>query len=117
MQRQDAQRALYGDSPPPRHYVRHGDFVTKYTTSLNGMGALDHPNEASAIRFIKIYTIIFVPAVISSYCDHITLEYVEGQMLRQAWPVLTTDQRANIIIQLRGYIAQLQALSGTHLAA
>ncbi|KAI1420851.1 hypothetical protein F5Y12DRAFT_719072 [Xylaria sp. FL1777] len=45
----------------------------------------------------------------------ITLEYIEGQTLQQAWPVLTPDQRLDILDQLRGYIAQLRALKGTQL--
>ncbi|KAL2021796.1 hypothetical protein VTK56DRAFT_6570 [Thermocarpiscus australiensis] len=38
------------------------------------------------------------------------MKYVEGQTLRQAWPVLTSDQRSNILAELRGYIAQLRAI-------
>ncbi|OAA68588.1 Protein kinase-like domain protein [Niveomyces insectorum RCEF 264] len=133
MRRQDARRALYGDSPPPprqpapypegdliyhcnnRYVVRHGDFVTKYTTSGDGMGAREHPNEAVAMRFVQANTTIPVPAVIRSDWDRITMEYVEGQTLRQAWAVLTPGERATIMDQLRGYVAQLQALAGTQL--
>lgn len=129
MRRRDARQALYGDAPPParqpvpypegemihhlmhRYVVRHGDHVTKYTTFGGGLGVGDHPNEALAMRFVKEHTTIPVPAVISSDWDRITMEYVEGQTLRQAWPILTPEQRAGILDQLRGYLAQLQALT------
>ena len=124
--------ALYGQNPPPprerapfpegdliyccneRYVVRHGDAITKYTTNPHGMGARDHPNEASALRFVKAHTTIPVPQVISSDWDRITMEYIEGQTLQQAWPVLTPDQRSAILDQLRDYIAQMRALGGDH---
>ncbi|OIW26255.1 kinase-like protein [Coniochaeta ligniaria NRRL 30616] len=131
--RQDRRQALFGDSPPPprqhapypegdiiyhskdRYIVRHGDTITKYTTCSDGMGANDHPNEALALRFVKEHTSIPVPQVVSSDWDRITMEYVEGQTLQQAWPVLTPDQRSDIMAQLSDYIAQMRALSGIHL--
>lgn len=133
MMRQDRIKALFGDSPPPprqpapypegdiiyhcnaRYVVRHGNTVTKYTTSSHGMGANDYPNEALALRFVKAHTTIPVPEVISSAWDRVTMEYIEGQTLQQAWSVLTDDQRSDIMAQLRGYIAQMRALGGIHL--
>ncbi|KAL6919007.1 hypothetical protein FSST1_003033 [Fusarium sambucinum] len=79
------------------------------------MGANDHPNEAQVLRFVKEHTTIPVPEVISSDWDRITMEYVEGQTLQQAWPVLTPDQQSNILGELSGYIAQMRALGGIHL--
>lgn len=79
MMRQDRIKALFGDSPPPprqpapypegdiiyhcnaRYIVRHGNTITKYTTSSHGMGANDHSNEALALRFVKAHTTIPVP--------------------------------------------------------
>ncbi|QPG97664.1 hypothetical protein C2857_006686 [Epichloe festucae Fl1] len=130
---QDRTQALFGDSPPPRRHpapypegeiiyhcndryvVRHGDTITKYTTFPNGMGANDHPNEALALHFINTHTTIPVPEVISSDWDRITMKYIEGQTLQQAWPVLTPDQRSNILAQLSDYIAQMRALRGIYL--
>ncbi|KAJ4200837.1 hypothetical protein NW759_015752 [Fusarium solani] len=85
MRNKDRTQALDGDSPPPprqpapypegdvihhildRYAVRHGSHVTKYTTSPHGMGGVNgHPNEAVALRFVKTYTTIPVPEVISS---------------------------------------------------
>ncbi|KAI0868059.1 kinase-like domain-containing protein [Hypoxylon argillaceum] len=128
---QDRRQALFGDSPPPprqpapypegdliyrcnaRYVVLHDNKITKYTTNRDGMGATDHPNEAMVLRFVKANTTIPVPEVLSSDWDRITMEYIEGQTLQQAWPVLTPDQRSGILDQLRGYIAQLRALKGT----
>lgn len=129
MCRADRTRALHGYSPPPdhqpapypsddiiynrdRHYVvRHGDTVTKYTTFRDGLaGAKDHPNEALAPRFVKVHTTIPVPTVVSSDWGRITVEYVEGQMLQQPWPVMSSEQRATVRDELRGYIAQPRAL-------
>lgn len=131
MKLEDLRAALFGDSPPPsrqpapypeaevlyrcnaRHVVRHGSTVTKYTTSPDGLGAKDRPNEAMALRFVKAHTTIPVPEVVSSAWDRITMEYIEGQTLRQAWPVLTPDERSVILDELKGYIAQMRVLSGT----
>lgn len=126
-------RAMYGDNPPParqpapfpdgdiiyncnyRYVVRHGDTITKLTTHEHGFGASDTPNEALALRFIRENTTIPVPEVISSDWDRVTMEYIEGQTLRQAWPVLTPSERSEIMAQLRDYIAQLRALPGIYL--
>ncbi|KAL2757325.1 hypothetical protein ACRALDRAFT_1060724 [Sodiomyces alcalophilus JCM 7366] len=133
MRQQDATFARFGDSPPPprepapypegevihqclnRWIVRHGDTVTKYTTYPHGLDGSDYPNEARALRFIKEHTTIPVPELISSDWDRVTMQYIEGQTLRQAWPVLTPDQRSDILAQLSGYLAQLRALGGIHL--
>ncbi|POR34215.1 Uncharacterized protein TPAR_05585 [Tolypocladium paradoxum] len=131
--RQDRTQALFGDSPPPprqpapypqgeiiyhcnnRYVVRHGDTITKYTICPHGMGANDHPSEALALRFVKEHTTIPVPSIVSSDWDRITMEYVEGQTLQQAWPVLTPDQRCDILAQLSDYITQMRALGGIYL--
>ncbi|KAG8674265.1 hypothetical protein FPOAC2_00271 [Fusarium poae] len=133
MREKDRVQALYGESPPPqrqpapypegdilyhcnnRYLVRHGNQVTKYTTFSDGLGAKDHPNEAQALRFVKEHTTIPVPEVIGSDWDRITMEYIEGQTLQQAWPVLTPDQQSDILDELKGYIAQMRALRGTYL--
>ncbi|KAJ4316476.1 hypothetical protein N0V84_007832 [Fusarium piperis] len=133
MREKDRVEALFGDSPPPqrqpapypegeiiyrcnnRYIVRHGDSVTKYTTFPDGLGPRDHPNEAQVLRFVKEHTTIPVPEVISSDWDRITMEYIEGKTLQQAWPVLTPDQRSNILAELSGYIAQMRALGGIYI--
>lgn len=130
MMHRDRTKALFGDSPPPprehaaypegeiiyhlgnRYVVRHGDTVTKYTTFPHGMGRNPEPNEAVALRFIKENTSIPVPKVFSCGWDRITMEYVEGETLRDAWPQLTADQRSAVLDQLKGYISQMRSLNG-----
>ncbi|KAF7514530.1 hypothetical protein G7054_g15235 [Neopestalotiopsis clavispora] len=133
MKQQDRTLALFGNTPPPRrqpasypegdviyrsndrYVVRHGDTVTKYTTCPHGMGANDHPNEAQALRFVKAHTTIPVPNVISSDWDRITMEYIDGSTLQEAWPTLTTEQRSDILNELSDYIAQMRRLGGLYL--
>lgn len=130
---QDRTRRMFGDNPPPerqpapfpegdiihnihnRYIVRHGDTITKLTTHPHGFGSNDTPNEAIALRFVKAYTTIPVPEVISSDWDRVTMEYVEGQTLQQAWPVLTPSQQSEILAQLSDYIAQMRSLGGISL--
>lgn len=130
---QDRTRRMFGDNPPPerqpapfpegdiihnihnRYIIRHGNTITKLTTHAHGFGPNDTPNEAVALRFIKAHTTIPVPEVISSDWDRVTMEYVEGQTLQQAWPVLTPNQQSEILAQLSDYIAQMRSLSGTSL--
>lgn len=131
--RQDRRQALFGDTPPPpreaapypkgeviyrcndRYIVRQGDAITKYTTNPDGLGAYNQPNEALALRFVKEHTTIPVPGVISSDWDRITMDYIEGETLQQAWTTLTPAQRSDILIQLGGYIAQMRALQAIYL--
>lgn len=133
MQQRDRTKAMFGENPPPprdhgpfpegemiyhclqRYVVRHGNTVTKYTTNSYGMDGAGQPNEACVMRFVKANTTIPVPEVISSDWDRITMEYVEGQTLQQAWPILTPAQRSDILAQLRGYIAQMRALGGLYI--
>lgn len=98
-----------------RWIVRHGDTITKYTTNPHGMDGNAYPNEALALRFIREHTTIPVPELISSDWDRVTMQYIDGQTLRQAWPVLTPCQRSDILAQLSGYLMQLRALGGIHL--
>lgn len=100
---QDRLTALFGDnSPPPRQLVSYpegdiihqyngcyivlygygnGHAVTKYTIHFYGIGVNNQPNEALVLRFVKEYTIIPVPEVISSDWDRIIMEYIEGLIL------------------------------------
>jgi phosphotransferase family enzyme len=79
------------------------------------MGRRDHPNEAMALRFVKAHTSIPVPCVSSSDWDRVTMTYLEGETLHQAWPSLAADQQSGILAQLKGYISQLQRLGGIYL--
>ncbi|KAJ4138413.1 hypothetical protein NW768_002240 [Fusarium equiseti] len=133
MRARDRRTALYGDSPPPariaapypdgeliyqcndRHIVKHGNAITKYTISPDGMAGNDYPNEAQVLRFLKEHTKVPVPEVITSDWDRITMEYIEGQSLKEAWPSLEPHQRSEILAQLSDYIAQMRALKGIYI--
>ncbi|KAL1844424.1 hypothetical protein VTK73DRAFT_2575 [Phialemonium thermophilum] len=126
--RQERLRAALGDAPvelrvpgpPPegvtihqlraRSVIRHGDSVTKLTTSPLGIT----PNEAAAMRFVRQHTSIPVPEVRGTDWDRITMEYVEGETLHDAWPKLGEEDKAAIRDQLRDYIQQLRSLQGLY---
>ncbi|KAF4978002.1 hypothetical protein FZEAL_5547 [Fusarium zealandicum] len=129
----DQRKALFGDFPPSprkaspcpegeviygclnRSVVRHGNIVTKYTKHPDGMGVNDQPNEVLALQFVKDHTTLPVPKVISSDWDRITMEYVQGQTLKEAWPSLEYRQRSEILVQLKDYLAQIRSLKGLYL--
>lgn len=73
-----------------------------------------HCSELEAIRFAEQYTTIPVPRVIEVYDDgdsqHLVMEYVAGEPLDVAWPVMTTQQKKGIVEQLTGYVGQLRSL-------
>jgi tRNA A-37 threonylcarbamoyl transferase component Bud32 len=52
------------------------------------MGSNQTPNEALVLPFVKEHTTIPVPKVISSDWDRITMEYIDGQPLKEAWSTL-----------------------------
>ncbi|KAK7407824.1 hypothetical protein QQX98_009995 [Neonectria punicea] len=108
MMERDRRQALFGDSPPPpRNAAPYPEGEVIYQCLHRYI-----PNEALALRFVKEHTTIPVPEVISSDWDRITMEYIEGQTLKEAWPSLTPDQRSDILAQLSGYMAQMRALGG-----
>lgn len=82
---------------------------------MYGFGANNVPNEVLALRFVEANTTIPVPKVISYDWDRITMEYIKGQTLQQAWPTLTPSQRSDVLAQLSDYIAQMRSLRGTYL--
>ncbi|KAH6630799.1 kinase-like domain-containing protein [Chaetomium sp. MPI-SDFR-AT-0129] len=101
-----------------RFIIRHagddgGDSVTKITTLRHGLSeGVEEPNEAVAMRFVKKYTTVPVPEVRGSAWDRVTMEYVEGQTLRQAWGVMTGEERERVLGELRGFVGQLRGLTG-----
>ncbi|KAK4142107.1 kinase-like domain-containing protein [Dichotomopilus funicola] len=98
-----------------RFIIRHddGNSVTKITTLRHGLSeGVEEPNEAVAMRFVKAYTSVPVPEVRGSAWDRVTMEYVEGQTLRQAWGVMTGEERERVLGELRGFVGQLRGLTG-----
>ncbi|RBQ70446.1 hypothetical protein FVER14953_12260 [Fusarium verticillioides] len=74
--------------------------------------------EAETMRFIRANTLIPVPEVQNAYRDDTTghtvliMDYVEGKMLKDAWPAYSEAERESVISQLRGYMAQLRGFKG-----
>ncbi|PNP75959.1 hypothetical protein FNYG_10819 [Fusarium nygamai] len=65
--------------------------------------------EAETMRFIRANTSIPVPEVQNAYRDDTTghtviiMDYVEGKMLKDAWPAYSDAERESVISQLRGF--------------
>ncbi|KUI68625.1 hypothetical protein VM1G_04556 [Cytospora mali] len=133
MMRRGRTKALFGDSPPPprqhapfpdgeamynchkRHVSRHGDAVAKFTTATPAAWtATTTRTRHSRCAPSGSTPRSRCPEVTSSDRGRITMQYVEGQTLRQAWPVLTPDERSGILAQLSEYIAQMRALGGIY---
>ncbi|KAI8680669.1 Non-specific serine/threonine protein kinase [Fusarium sp. Ph1] len=104
--------------PPPPPLPSRGSYSTQKTKGLDRLKEMrnkDRTQALYALRFVETHTTIPVPEVISSDWDRITIEYIEGETLKQAWPGLMDDQRSGILAQLRGYISQMRALGGIYL--
>lgn len=73
--------------------------------------------EFDTVNFIRSNTTIPVPRVIASDIafgrTYMLMRKVEGVPLDFAWPNLDTKQRANVVEQLRSFVAQLRTLSPT----
>lgn len=98
-----------------RFVVKHGMYITKYSTLASGFGAEACCNEAKAMQFVKKHTTIPVPAVISYDWDRITMEYVEGDTLKEAWPRLTALQQERVLEKLKDYLSQMRAIKGSRI--
>lgn len=92
-----------------RKVIRHGDKVTK----INRQGI--SPAEVVAMHFIREHTTIPVPRIHATTAATITMDYVEGTTLEEAWNGLSDDERAVISDQLRDYIGQLRSIKGTYI--
>ncbi|EWG53934.1 hypothetical protein FVEG_12260 [Fusarium verticillioides 7600] len=74
--------------------------------------------EAETMRFIRANTLIPVPEVQNAYRDDTTghtvliMDYLEGKMLKDAWPACSEAERESVISQFRGYMAQLRGFKG-----
>jgi hypothetical protein len=71
--------------------------------------------EVESMTFIRQYTTIPVPKVLNAYekagCLYILMEFVEGDMLEQAWPNLSSSQRSVIMSELKDYIRQMRQIA------
>ena len=82
--------------------------VTKF--HLRGI----RPAEVEAMRFIAEHTTIPVPRVYDAGEKHLTMEFIEGERLREAWDKsLSIEDQALVVQQLRDYITQLRAVKSS----
>ncbi|KAK4034894.1 kinase-like domain-containing protein [Parachaetomium inaequale] len=72
--------------------------------------------EAVALAFVHERTSIPVPRLLKLAEQDgqgtIFMEFIDGQPLDEAWPSCTAAQRSHIISQLRGFLAELRAITG-----
>ncbi|KAF9802222.1 hypothetical protein IEO21_09927 [Rhodonia placenta] len=75
-------------------------------------------HEGQVINFVRRHTSIPVPRVIAAtawyYRRFVLMKRIYGDDLQAVWRHLDTEQRANIVEQLRSYVLQLRALKSPH---
>jgi hypothetical protein len=67
------------------------------------------------MKFVRENTTIPVPRVHETTPTSITMDYVEGTILKEAWPTLSEPQQATVMSELRDYLAQLRAIKGSYI--
>jgi len=92
-----------------RKVIRHGDLVTK----INTQGI--HQSEIDAMQFVRENTTIPVPRVHSSSPNSLTMDFVDGATLHDAWNGLSDAERATISAELRDCLQQLRAIKGSYI--
>ncbi|KAJ5774062.1 hypothetical protein N7457_008958 [Penicillium paradoxum] len=78
--------------------------------------------EAENMRYIAESTTIPIPRIheIQTHDDNIksiSMDYIEGQTLQDAWPSMIPSQKMLVAQELHGYISQLRALSPEYLGS
>ena len=97
------------DSLSSRKVVRlaKGDVVAKIGPDVD-------VSEAENMKFVRERTSIPVPKVLQAYeqegLGYIIMEFVEGEMLRKAWPKLAEKDRNTIVSELSDYMSQLRGI-------
>ncbi|KAF9808690.1 hypothetical protein IEO21_07802 [Rhodonia placenta] len=75
-------------------------------------------HEGHIINFVRKHTSIPVPRVIAATAWYdrrfVLMKRVHGDNLQAVWRHLDTEQRANIVEQLRSFVLQLRALKSPH---
>ncbi|OSX62463.1 hypothetical protein POSPLADRAFT_1040047 [Postia placenta MAD-698-R-SB12] len=75
-------------------------------------------HEGHIINFVRTHTSIPVPRVIAATAWYdlrfLLMERVHGDNLQAVWRHLDTEQRANIVEQIRSFVLQLRALKSPH---
>lgn len=78
------------------------------------------PSEAATKRFVAANTTIPVPRVYEKAtkpAPSITMEYIEGQTLEDAWKGFSEEQKLGIVGQLSNILSQLRNLKGQYIGS
>ncbi|SPQ27121.1 81c509fc-c53d-4c7b-a85a-e31d40a780a4 [Thermothielavioides terrestris] len=94
-----------------RKVIRHGDKATK----INPDGI--RQSEVDVMRFVRERMTIPVPHVYEFSPTSITMDYVEGSTLQEAWNGLSEAEQTAICAELRDYLGQLREIKGSYIGA
>lgn len=86
-------------------------------TNITTEGPLRISNEAAVLRFLTENTTIPVPKVYETTSTSITMEFVEGSTLEEAWEDLSVTEATAIGEQLRDYLTQLRKIRGSSIGS
>lgn len=90
-----------------RKVIRVGSVVAKLARNLD-------LTEAENLKFIREHTDIPVPKVLNCYkkdgIGYILMDFIEGEMLNNAWPKLSPEAKNTILTELSDYIRQMRQI-------
>jgi tRNA A-37 threonylcarbamoyl transferase component Bud32 len=96
---------------------RFGEFVPVYKVDANTVvktGDSVRLAEAAAMELVRKKTAIPVPEIYNAYVDsstghvRIVMEFIEGDCLADVWANFNTDQKQQVLEQLRDCLSQLR---------
>lgn len=106
--------AKYLHSLWPYHFYSNDGVLFLPGLALKKMITSHAPAEAEALRLVRRHTTIPVPRVYASAKDdrktYLLMEKIEGESLCVEWKNMSEQQRDELIVQLRGYLAQLRTI-------
>ncbi|KKK20035.1 hypothetical protein P175DRAFT_0144665 [Aspergillus ochraceoroseus IBT 24754] len=100
----------------------HGRTIVRIDNNLVIKSGDLRSHEAQTLRFIANNTTIPVPKVHDVRWEDgrvmsITMDYMPGKRLDEAWDTLDSDQKLSIADELHSYVAQLRRLKGEYIGA
>lgn len=91
-----------------RKVIRHGCKVTKINNTPQGPMRIS--NEAATLHYRREHTTIPVPTVYEATSNSVTMDFIEGSNLEEAWNDLSDTESTAIAEQLGDYLVQLRNL-------
>ncbi|CAA7263959.1 unnamed protein product [Cyclocybe aegerita] len=78
------------------------------------LSELTVPEEAKVVRFVSAHTSIPLPHIVASstgfWNHYMLMKRVDGETLEYAWRTLSSEQRSNVLEQLRTMVEQLRSI-------